>query len=212
MTKKWTLLALILTLTIVLSACGNQQVEKNLTTSSTKDSSATYFEDSVFLGDSIIEGLSFHDMLDEKQVMGKAGATALFAQDDVDELVSRNPKKVYIQLGSDDILWPIDDPISFSMSNYATLIRQIREKLPNTEIIVLSVTPVTQEALQKEPRYKNIALYNQQLNELAQKELVKYIDVTPLFEESNDLYDTDGIHFTAQYYSIFLNYLKDYVS
>ncbi len=78
-----------------------------------------FFQDSVFLGDSITEALSFHDVLDEANVLAGAGKTAEFALEDIDELTKRSPKHIFIQLGSDDILWPTDDPKAYSLAHYA---------------------------------------------------------------------------------------------
>lgn len=65
------------------------------------------YQTSVFLGGSITEGLSYHDVLDEENVLAGVGKTAEFAlKEDVDRLVSRMPEHIYIQQGSDDILWP----------------------------------------------------------------------------------------------------------
>jgi len=169
------------------------------------------FQDSVFLGDSITEGLSFHDVLDEKNVLAGAGKTAQFALDDIDELARRNSKQVFIQLGSDDILWPTDDPTTYSMNNYAKLIGLIKEKLPQARITLLTVTPVSEEALKKEPRYENIADYNKAVEELADKEQVEFTDLSPIFASGADLYDSDGIHFKPEFYVRMLELLKEQV-
>ncbi|WP_315852043.1 hypothetical protein [Brevibacillus brevis] len=62
-----------------------------------------------------MEGLSSHDALDEANVRAGAGKTAEIARamEAVKELIKRNPKHVFIQLGSDEILWPTDDPLTY---------------------------------------------------------------------------------------------------
>lgn len=220
MVNKWTAIVLTGAIALTLAACGNQEREQGLA-AATRDKEAaaataeasykSIYSSSVFLGDSITEGLSFHEMLDDKNVMGKAGATAMFALEDVDDLAGRNPKHVFIQLGSDDLLWPTDNPKQFSLTNYAKLIGKIKEKLPKAKITILSVTPVTVEAEKSEPRYKNIADYNQGLRELAAKEKVDYTDLSPIFTAHPDLHDTDGIHMKAEYYTQLLKLLQDQV-
>ena len=219
MLKKWLAILLSGIITISLVACGNQNGEQAFGIKEQQSASATIedklyksiFKTSVFLGDSITEGLSFHETLDDANVMAKAGATALFALDDVDALVSKNPKNVFIHLGSDDILWPTDNPQEFSMTQYAILIDKIKGKLPNANIMIVSVTPVTVEAEKIEPRYKNIKDYNKGLKELAVKEQVKFIDLYPVFQNNQNLHDTDGIHFKEEYYTLLLDFLKDQV-
>jgi len=152
----------------------------------------------------------FHDVLDIRNVFGEAGKTAFFAvkDNDVAKLVERNPEHLFIALGSDDILWPTDNPLQFAIQQYGLLLDQMKEELPHTKITILSVTPVTEKALKEEPRYSNIAAYNQMLKELARKKQVKYVDVSSIAEQNPALYDEDGIHFKAEFYPLLLDFLK----
>ncbi|PAD76454.1 GDSL-type esterase/lipase family protein [Paenibacillus campinasensis] len=227
--KKIMMIFLTGSLAIALTACGQDapvipesegQVSQSPETPESRGTSSTgsmntdaqlWFEDSVFFGDSITEGLSYHDVLKEEIVLAGAGKTSEFALKDVEELAKRNPKRIYIQLGSDDILWPTDDPIAYSMNNYAKLIEDMKQQLPQARITLLSVTPVTEAAEDKEPRYSRIADYNHSLKQLAERENVHFIDISPIFADSPDLYDTDGIHFKPEYYPILLEFLKDQV-
>lgn len=201
-----------------LAACGNQgkEPERSATVQEQEavPGASEYqilFQTSVFLGDSITEGLSFYDVLDETNVLAGAGKTAQFALKDIEELVKRQPKQIFIQLGSDDILWPTDNPKEYSLTHYAQLIGTIKEKLPDAAITILSVTPVTADAEKEEPRYRNIADYNQGLKDLAVKEQVGFVDVSPVIADHPNLYDADGIHFKAEYYPLVLDFLKDQV-
>ncbi|WP_339324618.1 GDSL-type esterase/lipase family protein [Paenibacillus sp. FSL W8-0194] len=223
MNKKIVTTILMGSFALALAACGNDSTNKQAqqqttqvqelggaaVTETTADTYQRIFQDSVFLGDSITEGLSFHEVLDEKNVLAGAGKTAEFALKDIDELTKRNPKKVFIQLGSDDILWPTDDPKAHSMKNYAKLIGMIKDKLPQANITLLTVTPVTEEAVKEEPRYKNIADYNQAVKALADKEGIGFVDLAPIFAGSSDFYDADGIHFKPDYYAKLLEFLKE---
>ncbi|RRJ65893.1 lysophospholipase [Paenibacillus oralis] len=187
------------------------QTQGGIAAGATQATSASLFQNSVFLGDSITEGLSYHDVLEEENVLAGAGKTAEFAMEDIGELARRNPEHVFIQLGSDDILWPTDNPQEYSLKNYAALIEAIKKKLPHADITVLSVTPVTDEALAKEPRYQNIGDYNEGLEELAAKEQIIFADLTPVLTDHPELYDTDGIHFKPEFYRLMLDVLKDRV-
>lgn len=176
----------------------------------------TIFRHSVFLGDSIIEALSYHDILDESNVVAGAGTTTELSLQggDVDKLAERNPQHVFIMLGSDDILLPpqiTDNPKAYSLKFYGKLIDSIKEKLPQASITVLPVTPVTQEAEKAEPRYKNINDYNEGLKELAGNKQVGFVDLSPIFADSPDLYSLDGIHFKPEFYTKMLDLLKDQV-
>lgn len=224
MSKKITLPFLMGSIVLALAACGNQaadqsavqpasqaQEREGAASGSTAKVYQQTFENRVFLGDSITEGLAFHDVLDEKNVLAGAGKTAEFALDDIEELVKRNPKQVFIQLGSDDILWPTDDPLTYAMNNYAKLIGMIKDKLPGARITLLTVTPVTEEAIEKEPRYNTIPDFNLALKNLADHEQVGFVDLAPVFKDGADLYDSDGIHFRPEFYARMLDLLKEHV-
>ncbi|MCR8644245.1 GDSL-type esterase/lipase family protein [Paenibacillus sp. N1-5-1-14] len=220
MLKKVVTISVMGLVIVMLPACGSNNGGQELQSaiqemaadaSDAKDQNyKTQFQDHVFLGDSIIEALSFHDVLKEENVMGKAGGTALFALDDISDLVSRSPKQVYIGLGSDDILWPTEDPQKFSITNYAKLLDNIKEKLPGSKITILSVTPVTIDAEKAEPRYKSIKSYNEALKELAELKKVEYLDLTQLVEKNITLFDKDGIHFKAEFYPKLLQFIQEH--
>ncbi|MCM3492491.1 MULTISPECIES: GDSL-type esterase/lipase family protein [Paenibacillus] len=224
MRTKITLTILMGSIVLALAACGNQSADQaavqpesqaqgreGAASGSTVKVYQQTFENSVFLGDSITEGLSFHDVLDEKNVLAGAGKTAEFALEDIEELVKRNPKQVFIQLGSDDILWPTDNPLTYAMNNYAKLIGMIRDKLPGVQITLLTVTPVTEEAIKKEPRYNTIPDFNLALENLAGNEQVGFVDLAPIFKDAADMYDSDGIHFKPEFYARMLDLLKEHV-
>ncbi|WP_019119647.1 GDSL-type esterase/lipase family protein [Brevibacillus massiliensis] len=206
---------------LALAACGAPESGKEAAAGANESGSAStervdvsyasLFQKSVFLGDSLIEGLSYHDVLDEANVIGNAGATAEFAQDEVDNLASRHPDHVFILLGGNDLYMPVDNPKEYFLTQYAKLIGKIKGKLPNVKIRVLSLTPVTAEAEREEPRYQNIGEFNAGLKELAAKEQVEFIDLTPIFTNNPDLFDTDGVHFKAEFYPLLLDDLKDYL-
>ncbi|MCY9543928.1 GDSL-type esterase/lipase family protein [Paenibacillus alvei] len=230
MLNTWKTILLAGMLVISLTACANQNggtssMAVDTETSTNKDATTlkeaatsmnendelkSLFKKSVFFGDSITEGFMFHDVLDIRNVFGEAGKTAFFAVKDNDaaKLVERNPEHLFIALGSDDILWPTDNPLQFAIQQYGLLLDQIKEKLPSTKITILSVTPVTEKALKEEPRYSNIAAYNQMLKELAGKKQVKFVDVSSIAEQNPALYEEDGIHFKAEFYPLLLDFLK----
>lgn len=208
---------LLLAMALVMGACGRQDNGGQDNTGQDNTGQAArpldykeQYGTSVFLGDSITEGLSYHDVLNEENVLAGAGKTAEFTMmdDDVDQLVTRKPEQVYIHLGSTDILWPTDQPIEHSLTHYERLIDVIQDRLPDASITLLSVLPVTAEAEEQEPRYAMIKEYNQGLQALAEQRKVQYIDLTSLVAEHPDLYDTDGIHFQAAFYPLLLDYLS----
>ncbi|GED69577.1 lipase [Brevibacillus reuszeri] len=226
MVKKVISMLFMGSIALALSACGNEQAGQNQQSTSshiqanpaeaaTAASYKTIFQNSVFLGDSITEGLSYHDILEEANVMGDAGKITELALEDIDDLTKRNPKHVFIMLGSDDLLLPpqiTDNPMQYSLKYYEKLIEGIKRKLPEASITVLSVTPVTAEVEQETPAYKHISEYNHWLKELAAKQKIAYADVSSIASDDQDVYTSDGIHFKPKFYTRMLDFLKDQVN
>jgi lysophospholipase L1-like esterase len=183
-----------------ITACGNE------TTDQDKDVAAQ-FKNSVFIGDSITEGFVFNEILPKDSVIGGAGTTAFLVYDEIGGLAQKKPDHVFIMLGSDDMLWPKGDPKALFETSMTKLVEKIKEETPNTKIYLESITPVTQEALKEEPRYKNIDDYNALLQELANKLSVNYVDIGALARKHPDLYAEDGIHFKKEFYPLWLQEL-----
>lgn len=197
--KKLMIRFLIGILLISMTACGNQTSEKDVTTK---------FKNSVFMGDSITEGFAVNEILPKESVIAGAGATAGFIYDDIDTLVEKKPDNVFIMLGSCDLLMPVDDPKELFRNDFTKLINKIKEELPDSQIYLQSITPVTQDALKEDPRYKGIEEYNQILKELADKLSVNYVDIGTLAQENPDLFAEDGVHFKKEFYPLWLEKLS----
>ncbi|MCZ6944415.1 hypothetical protein EJ131_28865 [Bacillus mycoides] len=210
---------------IALSACENPDSQRDITSPVSKiDSPSTTFEkehisssnidtstfksifkSSVFLGDSITDGLHDIDILDEENIVSGIGKSIGDAQKNIEQVVNQKPKNIFILLG----LCNLSETKESAITQYSQLIQKIKEKLPDTKINILSITPVTPERTQKEERYKNINDFNEGFKVLAKKEQVNFIDLSPIFKDNPDLYVKDGIHFKSEFYPIWLEYLKN---
>ncbi|ABR48142.1 lipolytic protein, G-D-S-L family [Alkaliphilus metalliredigens QYMF] len=186
-------------LLVSVTACGNKTLEKDI---------EVVFEKSVFMGDSITEGFVFNEILPRESVIAGAGTTAGFIYDDIDELVEKKPDNVFIMLGSIDILMPVDDPKELFRNDLTILINKIKEELPDSKIFLQSITPATQEALEKEPRYERIEEYNEIVKVVVDELSVNYVDIRELVHENPDLYAEDGIHFKKEFYQLWLEKLS----
>jgi hypothetical protein len=196
-----------------IAACENAPTSTTTTTNTTTNTTdtngdvAAQFKNSVFIGDSITEGFVVNEILPKENVIAGAGTTAVFAYDDIKDLAQKKPVHVFIMLGSDDMLWPKGDPKALFESSMTKLVQKIKEDAPNAKIYLESITPVTQDALQAEPRYKNIDDYNALLQQLAQKLSVHYVDIGAVAKQHADLFAEDGIHFKKEFYPLWLKEL-----
>lgn len=183
-----------------VTACGNTRAVKDV---------GAKFKNSVFMGDSITEGFVINEILPQERVIAGAGATAGFSYDDLGALAARKPDEVFIMLGSDDMLMPVDDPKELFRNDLTKLVEKIQEELPGSKIYLQSITPVTPEALQREPRYQGIEEYNDLLQELAGRLAVNFVDIGTLAKENPDLFAEDGVHFRKEFYRLWLQKLSE---
>lgn len=217
----------LLTGTIALSsaACvnnGSEQTSNKVTPNTALEKTSKnsaykpIFKNSVFFGDSITEGLIDQELIDDNNIIADKGkVTAMAIEEDVNKVVEKKPEHIFMSFGTNDLLMPMDlegnpieNPVTFSIDNYSKLIQKIKEKLPNVNIHLLSVTPVTDKALQEQTQYKHINEYNEKLKELAKNEKAEFIDLSPIFEKNKDLHVQDGVHFKSNYYNLLLEQLK----
>lgn len=165
------------------------------------------FKDDIFLGDSITDSLSFYEFLEESNVIAKFGLTARKAIDTMDDIVSKDPKNIYIMFGMNDILSE-EDGQEFA-EDYAKLIQSIKEKLPDTNIYINSILPADPKVEEKKPLLtkKNIDIFNESLKNMAKDENIQYLDVASILESNMDLIEPDGIHVKYSFYKLWLDYI-----
>lgn len=215
--KKIMMCFLIGILLIGTVACGNKTAGNKTAGNEIVGKDATgendvtaQFKNSVFIGDSITEGFTFNEILPSENVMAGAGATAGYIYEEyMDDLAEKNPDNVFIMLGSDDMLMPVDDPKALFESDMTKLIDKIKEEVPDAKIYLQSITPVTQEALNSDGRYKIMDEFNELIRELADKLSVNYVDIAAIINENPDLFAEDGIHFKKEFYQLWLDKLAE---
>lgn len=134
------------------------------------------------------------------------------------------PRKVFINIGTNDISRPGYTREKL-FGNYKKILLQIRERLPQTKIYVMSYYPVNREVPWiDEELLKNmfgvrtnaeLIAVNQGLKEMAEELGCVYIDVFDclLDEEGNQRieYTIDGMHMFANGYKVVLDRLLPYL-
>ena len=196
---------------------------------------ASYFDDVVFVGDSISEGLRYYEA--SNNVLGKAQfltAVSLSATNALWAVSSRSvhpryngqkmkvedaipltgAKKVYIMLGMNDI---ISVGVDRSVENFTTLCNKILEKSPDVQIYVESVTPRTYPGGVNDSKLnnKNITAYNRKLAALCQKRDWYFVNVAEVMFDANGClnasYCSDpnsmGMHFSFAGCKVWVDYL-----
>lgn len=175
--------------------------------SSQKDYKEIYKRD-MFFGDSITEGITFFEFLDEAQVIAKPGINIWKADDQIDKAVKIKPENFYLLFGLNDI----DNVLTGEKfaKLYGDLIHKIKLKIPDTKIYIQSILPVLPKAAKNKASLtnENVDDFNDALKNLAQREGVQYLNISEALKgEDNIIYESDGIHFKEKFYPMWLDYI-----
>ncbi len=191
----------------------------------------SYFDDAVFFGDSVTDGISLYDVMSNAKVISYTGidpATSatrkvIKTQDDekitmIDALKQTNPAKIYIMMGINSISMEKDTFITY----YGKMLDTIIAQHPDAIIYVQPITPITATFEQSSKNIYNITNarineFNESILALAGEKKVYYININEvLSDETGALPDEaspkDGIHFGAKYYEKWFEYLKTHTA
>lgn len=184
-----------------------------------------YFDDALFVGDSITTGIEIYGTMSGAAVVASTGinpSTILSkpairdAQGNLHTILETmsgyQPKKIYVLLGANGVGWIAKD--SF-IGYYEELLGQIEAQHPGALVYVQSIFPVTAEkSLSENGIYANdrIDAYNRALMELCEKKGLPYLNVAEALRGPDGALpaeaSTDGIHIIPDYYRKWFDYLK----
>lgn len=172
-----------------------------------------FFKNDVFLGDSISEELSFYEFLNDENVAAKKGVNIYKAKDEIDKVVQKNPKRIFILFGVNDM----DGTLTSQqfVGYYEQIIQNVKDKIPNCQIYVQSIFPVLPEVAKSRPYLsdEHVNEFNTALINMAKKDNIHYINVAAVLNENNrNLYEPDGIHFKSDFCSLWLNYIVENIN
>lgn len=169
-----------------------------------------YFADAAMLGNSLVEGMGLYSGL-AMDYYGTAGATVF--ESGADEMLKHSYGKVYLEFGINELSYTT----SVVMEAYGQLIDHIRAALPEAEIYVSAVTPVT-EKRDEEGKFtqQDIGAFNTALRSLCAQKQCWYLDVfSALLDENGWLPEEyagwDGSpHLSAEGYRAWADVLRTY--
>lgn len=186
-----------------------------------------FFQDALFIGDSRTEGLAIYSNLPDTAFYAKKGLTVeniftdAFIQEGEEKLtvlqaLSRHAfSEIYVMLGINELGWQYE---SVFIEKYKKLIEEIKECQPLANLYIQSILPVTKEKSENHPyiNQTRINQYNNLLQELAEKEKIKYIPVgQALCTEEGFLpveASVDGVHLNRKYCEKWIIALQELVS
>lgn len=171
--------------------------------------------DIVFLGDSLSRGGDFHLHCGNQQLinLGCSGDTLAGMIGRVSTAKMLQPKKVFLMGGINGLT---DYNISKSLSTYADLLSALEKALPERQIYVQGLLPLTsKKAKSLHCKNETIRLFNHQVKELTEKRGFTFIDLYPLYEKNGEMdldITVDGLHIKPEGYDRWYQAIAQYLN
>ncbi len=183
----------------------------------------SYFNDVTFIGDSLAQGFVevYSTFPDSGSVAFKSMSSDGFVTKLVEDaegnsvspielVANNNPKKVYILIGVNDLVWMSDDQM---VASFGMLIDALGQRIPGLQIYLLSVPPQTASRGTDE-RYSvaRINGLNDRLAVMAIEKNAYFVDLHEILADEagnlkEDIAAGDGFHITPQGYLMIRDYL-----
>jgi len=158
------------------------------------------FKDYVVMGDSRAVGYWYRDFLDKGRVLADGGHTIRNISEQMETLVSLNPATIYLCYGLNDISIGYWDTAESYTAEYISLVKQIRERLPEATVVVSSILPARDPAFQRSSKWRNIPEWSKALEKACKEAGILFANCDSLAEDHPNLWDPDGIHFREDFY------------
>lgn len=184
----------------------------------------TFFEDDLFIGDSIFTGLYLYDgYLDMKNVAAAVGYTPYGAVNkEIDDkgmtaleyAKQMQPKRIFIMLGSNAMSGGNHSGLEES---YRELVSRLMGACPDAEICCISITPTARYNDYPNIDNSEVREVNKVIKSLCSELGLKYCDLYSLISDSDGYFldeyaEVDGMHFKGKTYGVLLSELQKIMS
>ncbi|MDO5382562.1 MAG: GDSL-type esterase/lipase family protein [Eubacteriales bacterium] len=183
--------------------------------SETDFTSGSAYEGAVFLGDAVIGGISGYGYLGSDKVVSNNNMTTDKGLDYVSEVKGKNPSKIYIMLGLNDLNYGTRSGSDIA-GRIETLVKSIKNEIPGAKVCVLSVLPISSSFESKSSvkiTQSGIDELNNSLSEKASSMGVTYVDIASCFKDGSGYlgssYTTGGYDIKNGYYPFMLNSIAE---
>ncbi len=167
------------------------------------------FAKSVFVGDTIVNGISYYKFLNASQVVSNTNMISEQVAGHASEVAKSSPEKVFIMIGLNDANYGTRTTDQV-LNNIKKAVEAIKSKNSSATIYVLSVMPITKE-FENSSHVKQSFLneLNYKLSTNASSFGAKYIDIATAFKDgSGYMYSSctsNGYSLKLDYYPYMLN-------
>jgi lysophospholipase L1-like esterase len=171
----------------------------------------------VFLGDSLTEFGDWKNLFNDSTIInrGIAGDNTFGVLDRTDEIISRKPSKLFIQVGINDISQNIPDQVIYE--NIYAIVRKVKTETPSTMVYITSILPTNDDVKAEYPdaynKNNHVILINKQLKQNAKKMGFIFIDFYKKVRDkdgklSAKYAEKDGLHLNSDGYKLWVKLLK----
>ncbi len=179
-----------------------------------------FFERTFIVGDSLSTGFVNYEFLPTDKVFAQAGLTPssiMFTEVGgtlvYDKAAENNPEYICIMLGTNGIAYLEADFMSEKMSLF---IDELRMNCPDSEIVLVSIPPVTaeHEIDVPETNIDRIKLYNSCIEKLAEEKDVIWVETYSILCDgtgylADEYAETDGLHLKIHAYPVILSRIQE---
>lgn len=184
------------------------------------------FQNSLFIGNSITDGIARYGIIPGATVYAKNGLTVTNALTEpvvvsgsgrisVEQaLGSRQFDRIYLMFGMNELGFGSEKQF---ITRYSALIDRLWAMQPSATIYVQSILPVTAERSQKDSTFNTPRLqhFNELIRQMCAEKHALFLDAhSALCDETGALpaeYSSDGIHITKEAYGIWFSYVNTHI-
>lgn len=160
----------------------------------------TLYSDACIVGDSSIAAISLYGLLDEPYCLGEVGASLYFLEEQLDTIISLQPKHLILHFGANMLNSSTDYMNNSFIGFYVDLCQQLEASIPGVQIVISSLLPMTAEAEASNAVYAYRTAYNDALREMCATYGWLYLDNEEFALSHMDLIEPDGMHFQYSFY------------
>ena len=166
-----------------------------------------WFENAAIVGDSIVRQLRLFNILDAP-VFAEGGIHISVDLPLLDQVEAAKPSVVFLCFGMNDA-GVFKEKIDLYVDRYSHIIRRLQISLPDAVIYVHAALPVSDELMEKEPKYRWLEPYNEAMKQICPELGAYYIDSSFLMDGHPEVFREDGVHPREEYYPMWLTYIAD---
>lgn len=177
-----------------------------------------FFENDLFIGDSIGTGLVNYGYLSSNQVFAQIGLNPESARTKeyggytaVTRAKELQPKRIYVMLGSNGLAYMGNTYMTEQMK---LLVEELKENCPESYIYVISIPPVTKvHDTEGQETMVMVNGYNKLLKDMCDENAVVYLDLCSQLQDTTGYFsekyaEADGLHFLGTAYKKMLSFLQ----